>query len=711
MAQIAYQQVLPADPQKPISAGGAFAKGLGGGIQQLAEFKMRQYAQEQERRAAQKIQQEDEQRRMAYGQQLRQEQQVRISKSLKPLFPELDDKQRMELAGAPAKVLEMAVKQRMEAPAAARRQQAEGEYEEWLRSKGGAGGQSPQTQVATGTPGAQSSGQQEIGGQTPQSQDAPKVQAQPKAEPEDEEDKRPKRKWDKFVIPRGLTRDQLERRYATWEAAQRAKDAKFDDRLEKVDAKHRKKYQEIDDAARSAVLSQQDISEMRDLVLTDKMPPTLLASLVKSVAKGEWGIGLDLRNLMSDEARTFDKITMQFLKSLKALFPGGKITNLEMQNFLKMLPDLTMTNAGKLMVIRMINATNALAMIKGNLNESIAAKTGDWLTQGHFRKLNKAMKPFYAAFSKEKRMAQRKFAGKRPGEAEELEKYMKDPAFKQMRDIIGKSGFERLAEGGRAKYPKKKQTKRRLLLEDPLGHLYDTAVGSTQDMSLEEFKKMGPEDPERAKRLAARKESYRAQDKAIAEEDKRTGYNQVPANVKEWQKAKAIRKAEKEKAAQAKERKRIEEHQDLMAAKEEWREARIIRKREESLAARKKDKAEKEVLWEKQLKRRIETNKRRAKLRETAGTIATRKTIPQKLWDNLWSPTEKKKPIAIRDIMSMFKGDSRKIPKRDLESLRLKLTKWKKSTVDRAAKRKALEKILVVSEPRINPRTLKELLY
>jgi len=113
-AQIAYRQVLPPDPMKPMTAGQAFAKGLGEGIQQLAQMKKQQYTQEQERRAVQKIQHEQRLEKIAYGEHLRKQQQVRIADALTHVFPELDQDQRMQMAGLPAKVLEKVVNQRLE---------------------------------------------------------------------------------------------------------------------------------------------------------------------------------------------------------------------------------------------------------------------------------------------------------------------------------------------------------------------------------------------------------------------------------------------------------------------------------------------------------------------------------------------------------------------------------------------------------------------
>lgn len=94
-------------------------------------------------------------------------------------------------------------------------------------------------------------------------------------------------------------------------------------------------------------------SNKQQMAILDKMSALDDANEVDNPAylQGLKSLGIDLDFLKSPGTIQLDKLSMGMLKDLKSIF-GGRISNLEMQNFLKTIPTSSQTKEGRSRVIR-----------------------------------------------------------------------------------------------------------------------------------------------------------------------------------------------------------------------------------------------------------------------------------------------------------------------------------------------------------------------
>lgn len=115
------------------------------------------------------------------------------------------------------------------------------------------------------------------------------------------------------------------------------------------------------------------LDRMEALINTGKLNNPKFVSLIKSLGKGVFGFGIDLTSTLTPESQQFDKLSTDFLKSAKDIF-GTRITNNEIDQFLKTVPTLMQSNAGKVAVIENLRAFNKASKIK----KEIANKLYDY---------------------------------------------------------------------------------------------------------------------------------------------------------------------------------------------------------------------------------------------------------------------------------------------------------------------------------------------
>jgi hypothetical protein len=129
------------------------------------------------------------------------------------------------------------------------------------------------------------------------------------------------------------------------------------------------------DKARGAEENDLRLDRMEALIKSGKLNNPQFASLIKSLGKGIFGFGIDLSSLMTPESQQFDKLSNDFLKSIKDIF-GARISNLEVENFLKTVPNLSQTNAGKVAVIENLRDFNNAAKIRRDATKELVRKYG-----------------------------------------------------------------------------------------------------------------------------------------------------------------------------------------------------------------------------------------------------------------------------------------------------------------------------------------------
>ena len=127
--------------------------------------------------------------------------------------------------------------------------------------------------------------------------------------------------------------------------------------------------------ARGAEENDLRLDRMEALINTGKVDTPLFATLIKTITHGVFGVGLDLTSVLSPESQQFEKLSTDFLKNAKDLF-GSRITDQEVQNFLKTIPSLTQSNSGKIAVIENLKDFNEAAKVKRDITNELLKKYG-----------------------------------------------------------------------------------------------------------------------------------------------------------------------------------------------------------------------------------------------------------------------------------------------------------------------------------------------
>jgi hypothetical protein len=136
------------------------------------------------------------------------------------------------------------------------------------------------------------------------------------------------------------------------------------------------KTKQILDEYKTAVTENRDLDRMEKLINTKNLTRPRVASAIKTLSKGIFGLGIDLSSLMTPESQEFDKLSMGFLKNLKSYF-GARITQVEVENFLKTVPSLLQSREGKRRVIYNLRLNNEAKMLKKNALDSLRTKYGN----------------------------------------------------------------------------------------------------------------------------------------------------------------------------------------------------------------------------------------------------------------------------------------------------------------------------------------------
>jgi len=97
------------------------------------------------------------------------------------------------------------------------------------------------------------------------------------------------------------------------------------------------------EARKSAKNDIRDLSRLEELSESGKLDTPGYVAMLK-------GLGLDIPSLMSAESQEFQKIQQSFLKSAKQYF-GSRISNYEVEQFLKTLPSMSQSPEGRRRVI------------------------------------------------------------------------------------------------------------------------------------------------------------------------------------------------------------------------------------------------------------------------------------------------------------------------------------------------------------------------
>jgi len=134
-----------------------------------------------------------------------------------------------------------------------------------------------------------------------------------------------------------------------------------EDRIEKRELRkeNRDVETEVIKDFKTAKEEDKDLDRMSALIKTKNLTRPRLAGFYKILEKG----GLNLQSTLTPESQEFEKLSTGFLKNLKSYF-GSKITQIEVESFLKTLPTLMQSREGKKRVIFNMKLNNEAKKVR-----------------------------------------------------------------------------------------------------------------------------------------------------------------------------------------------------------------------------------------------------------------------------------------------------------------------------------------------------------
>ena len=175
-------------------------------------------------------------------------------------------------------------------------------------------------------------------------------------------------------------------------------------KIQHADEKESKKwYREKNKKAKGIKENNARLERMRKLVNNGKLSSPETAAALDSLAHGIWGVGINLKGFQHADSQEFEKLSNDMLKGVQDIF-GSRILKTEVDNFMKTIPTLLQSDAGKIAVIdnlKMLNEANlqedkvAKEIIKANggkipanLEELVDSELGEYLDDIHERFVN-----------------------------------------------------------------------------------------------------------------------------------------------------------------------------------------------------------------------------------------------------------------------------------------------------------------------------------
>jgi hypothetical protein len=145
------------------------------------------------------------------------------------------------------------------------------------------------------------------------------------------------------------------------------------------------------------------LDRMKKLIDTGKLSSPEAAAALDTLAHGIWGVGINLKALQSPESQEFEKLSNDMLKGIQDIF-GSRILKTEVDNFMKTIPTLLQSDAGKIAVIdnlKLLGEANIQedklakqivrangGQVPPNLQELVDEQMGDYLDDVHERFVN-----------------------------------------------------------------------------------------------------------------------------------------------------------------------------------------------------------------------------------------------------------------------------------------------------------------------------------
>ena len=163
------------------------------------------------------------------------------------------------------------------------------------------------------------------------------------------------------------------------EARKEEREIAKEERMEKLSLRKENKaaIKKLTEDFKTARRENRDLDRMSELIKTKELTRPRVRSIYKTLAKvgGVLKLGIDLSSLMSPESQEFEKLSLGFMKNLKNYF-GNRITQIEVENFLKTVPSLLQSREGKERVIYNMKLNNEAKLLRMKALKDIRSKYG-----------------------------------------------------------------------------------------------------------------------------------------------------------------------------------------------------------------------------------------------------------------------------------------------------------------------------------------------
>lgn len=144
--------------------------------------------------------------------------------------------------------------------------------------------------------------------------------------------------------PVALQKQQFERKEAAKTSEQDWKKAQY------FDERSKPTYEEAKGKAKIADENQMRFDRMKELIMKGQLPIPAWSNTFDSMAQGILGIGINLKSIMGADTEEFTKLSADMMKNAKEYF-GARITDKDLEVFLKTIPTMSNTDEGKLRII------------------------------------------------------------------------------------------------------------------------------------------------------------------------------------------------------------------------------------------------------------------------------------------------------------------------------------------------------------------------
>jgi hypothetical protein len=148
------------------------------------------------------------------------------------------------------------------------------------------------------------------------------------------------------------------------------------------------------------------LSQMETYIKSGRLSNPKFASLIDTLGKGIFGHGIDLSSSLSGESQAFDKLSKDMMASIKDMFPGGRILDIEIKNFLKTIPNLSQTNEGKMAVIRNLRLLNQAHILRQEASAKLTKLYGKNLPRDFENIVEESIRPELSAIEDEFKKSQ-----------------------------------------------------------------------------------------------------------------------------------------------------------------------------------------------------------------------------------------------------------------------------------------------------------------